>query len=156
MPSLLLKAKSQILISLPSHRFTPAVNCDILLTHSPSIEILDRFRYWDRSHDPPIAKSNHLGSRSLLRLVRTMQPALHIHGHAHDSRGSLELAHDVDSLTRISEPEEWYWVGGQYIWQNILRRSSNKTWVVNAAMKPGALDRDQNLRTPIVVDLKNK
>ena len=54
-------------------------NTDILITHSPPYEVLDK------------AKSGNIGSQTLLDRVREVKPKIHAFGHIHECPGSIQI-----------------------------------------------------------------
>jgi len=66
-------------ISARAHYATIPEKVDVLITHGPPFEILDR-----------IKKGKHVGDQQLLEAVRRVKPRLHVFGHVHSGHGTVE------------------------------------------------------------------
>jgi len=74
----------------------PDEGVDVFITHSPPLLILDR-----DADD----MSMHFGSAALQSVIKAMpRPQLHIFGHVHEGRGSVDFHHNVAYVDRRYEP----------------------------------------------------
>jgi Icc-related predicted phosphoesterase len=67
-------------ISAREHWAKMPAHVDVLVTHGPPFEILDRTK-----------KGRHVGDQQLLDAVREVKPRLHLFGHIHSGHGMVEI-----------------------------------------------------------------
>jgi len=63
-----------------SEKYNIIPKVDILVTHGPPYQIMDKAKF---------GNSGNLGSRALKTLVNRINPAYHVFGHIHGSRGKI-------------------------------------------------------------------